>query len=208
MSFIVPFPGGQVPVSLSLANTINSALSGIFSLPVSKRMVVLCFAAQTSPPSGVTNCTIGGHAATQIVNNGSTTNTCSIWAAMIDPATDPNTWAVSGISVFSGRCTAFIYQSTATGISVAASAVGTGANPTATLSVPDNSSYLGCAKAQGASSPGVAWSLLTLDSTQSFSQQSDTCAHKNYTAGVVGQVATCTFSGSSGSAGVFAVFSP
>ena len=200
---IVAFPGSGA-VTATLTDTINGANSGTFTLPGSRTLVVLCFAAQLSAGQA-TSCTIGGHAATEIVTNGVAGNSCSMWAAVVDP-TDPDTWSITA-SVFSARSTAYFYRLTADRINATATAASSATNPTADLNVPAYSTYLGCAQAQGAAPPGASWAGLALDSKQTLSQHTTTCAHENYSAAASSQTATCTFSGSTGSAGVFAVFS-
>lgn len=125
---------------------------------------------------------------------------------MVDP-TDPNTWSVSGISVFSGRCVAFIYRVNAGRINASAFSTSIAVNPTATLNVGDNSTFVGAVKGQG-SAPIASWSLLTADDNLPLGTQVYTCAHKDYQNGASGQTATCTISPVIDGVGTFAVFAP
>jgi hypothetical protein len=201
---------GDMPVR-ALFNVAGGAgvVSGTYTLPLVRSLVVLCWGAQTSPGTDPSSVTISGHAATKVVSNGAGSfgNSSSIWAAMVDP-TDANTWSVTCAGISSSRCDAQIYVLTASRLNATATGTSTAANPTATLNVAKNSTYIACVNAQGAAPPGASWTLLTGDDTLQTNQHTYSCAHKDYLAAANSQTATCTMSGSAVSAGVFAVFSP
>ena len=208
--FQILLGGKDSPLEAVLTDTIAGSLSGAFTAPTRRSLIVLCVAAQSSSSGSVSAATIGGHAAAIIRADGSSTYS-SIAAAMVSPG-DPNTFSITAPAPFSSRSAVFFYRvDGASRINVSQSSAQSGLTTPISSGVfnpPRNSTIIGIAKGQGSSSPPISFSLLTEDNEYDASGQSYAVAHKNYASAASSQQETVSLPGSSVSIASFAVFEP
>lgn len=175
--------GEKPPVNLVYASEAHGVTSGTYTAPTKRSMVVLCWSSQTNPVVAVTSVTIGGHAATNIVEQfGTQVDGSGIWAAMVDPG-DPGTWSVVQANIFGGnRCGGVVYTSDAAEINVTHTyASRTVASDSA--DVGRGGSYVSSAGAIWSSgTPGLSWTGLTEDVEWVVGFKLGAAAHENFTA--------------------------
>ncbi|HEX5508920.1 MAG TPA: hypothetical protein VFX37_10495 [Pseudolabrys sp.] len=211
MSFGAPFPAAKSALEVTfLGHTTGNISGGPFNFgpPDARRILIACFGFQTGGSPTISACSIGGVAATNLVNSGLSpgSRAAAICAALVPTGLSGNVVA-SGPTITSGRAAIYLYSLlNTTGIhtDVASS---TANNPSATKNIGANNVAIGVAAAGGASSPSPSWSGLIEDAADSFSLQTFTSASEFFANAAAAHAMTCAMAGTAGSAGAFAVFS-
>lgn len=207
VTFQVLLGSGATQLTPAYLTGVNG-LSGSFVLPPGGALIVIGCTWQQSSGTGTLSGTISGISATSVCVSGLSPGSrqAGIIAAVV-PSGAPGTFSLSGPTVSSSRVMSFVWSITGAGRVNDLNATSVANNPTATLSVIDNSVEIGCSIGGAASPPTASWSGLTSDANTSFSLQTFTAAHKKFTA-AGSNTAACTMSGTAGSAGAFALFKP
>ena len=220
MSFGAPFPASRREVLYSFTARAEQTATGAafnftglnFGTADPDRYLVACITWQASVAGVVTACTIGGVAATQVVQSSLTTGNrgSAIFIAKV-PTGASGTVSIS-LSDNAGNAAVAVYSVIGIPSAAAASSASSiSGNPTASLNVAINGVVIAVAVAGAGSPPSASWSGLTEDCDNNYGTSNFQCrssASQKFTTAQVGLSVTCTFSTSAGSAGCFAVFEP
>jgi hypothetical protein len=145
--FIQRIGGGGTVSAKALYQTAVNAVSGTYTLP-SKRMLIV-FTVEVEVNGGTGAMTISGHAATQVIQYGfagGASDAAMIFATMVDPAVDPNTWSFNVVTN-GGRIIVGIYfVDGPSSLNVLSS---TTVLPTGTLNVKAGTTVIAAAIARG-----------------------------------------------------------
>lgn len=215
--FGAPFPGSN-PVALTYLDhqeqpgaAVTQTYSGLaFGAASPARYIAVEVAWVASPVKSIASATIGGVAATVLVQNTAATHSTAILIALVPTGT---TGAV--VVTFSGAvATTSVAVYSVFGSSSPTSAVTATSNanaPTATLNVPAGGAVLALASAGAGAPPVASWSGVSLDNSAFITaNQTRSSASANFQAPQAGLIATCTFAPvlAGNTSGCFAVFAP
>lgn len=219
MSFGAPFPAFRREVTRTFlarsevtSTTSSYSFAGLNAGAADPdRFLVACVTWQSTAGGAITGCTIGGVAATQIVQSalsGGSRGT-AIFIAKVPlgtTATVAFTTSVNGANASVALYSVFGIQSAAAANSASSNA----AAPSASIAVANNSVMIAVAAGGSGAPPSASWSGLTEDADNNFGASSLQCrsAASDQFASAQTVNATCTFSASAGSAGCFATFEP
>lgn len=178
----------------------------------SARYLVAAFSWQTSGGATLSSATIGGIAATILIQLGPVTG--GRCAALVIAAVPLGTSGAVVANFTTGTLNGAVALYSLIGIGSAAASVVASANatnPGVSLPVAANGTVIGVATGGSAVPPSATWTGLTEDCDNNYGTGNLQCrssASKNFTQAQASLPVQCTFSTSTGSAGCFAVFNP
>jgi hypothetical protein len=218
MSFGAPFPASRREVlSTFLAHSEQTATASSYSftslsfgMADADRYIVACLTIQASVDGvGITDCTIGGITATQIVQSALAGGRRG--AAIFIAKVPTGTSGTVAFTLSGNAANASVAVYSVIGGPAASSTSSTDNAPTASLNIAAHGAVIAVAIAGSGSSPSATWTNLTEDCDNNLGSGNLQCrssASKSFATAQTGLTTTCTFSTTAGSAGCFAVFEP